>query len=167
MNPKAFLVSGLFVILVGCAAQQRTVISPPPFPEGVLSARWGTSVEGVKEAVAEEGHRWFQDDTNSPPYAGYAAGTYLNNPAIFSYFFTPKSKRLFRIDVTFNDPRIYDTVRGYLIQKFKSPNFSQTDTDLWTWDDNSLIIFQKDSKIVQISYSTGPFLRLNQQEGGS
>ena len=165
MNPKAILFSVFVFVLIGCAAQERVITPLPPFPEGVSGARWGASIDAVKESVGADGQRWFQEDTGKPPYAGYASGTYLNAPAIFSYFFTPKSKRLFRVDVTFSDPKIYEAARASLIQRFKTPTFSQTDKDLWTWEDNSLIIFQRDSKTVQISYSTGPFLKLNYQEG--
>ena len=69
------------------------------------------------------------------------------------------------IDATFDDLKIYESAKKHLVQKFKKPTFSQANTDLWSWEDNSLVILQKDSSHVQISYSSGPFLRVNHQEG--
>ena len=155
----------LLIVLAGCAAQEKPITRPPPFPEGVLNARWGTPVEGVKQAIEADGNRHFQDDTNKPPYALYASGTYLNAPATLSYYFTPKSKKLYRVDATFENPKIYESVKEHLVREFKNPAFSQANTDHWSWADNSLVILQKDPSHVQVSYSSGPFLRLNHEEG--
>jgi hypothetical protein len=80
----------LFLFLLGCAAPVRTIVEPPPFPEGFLSARWGTSVDDVKKAIAKDGNEWYQDQLENPPFASYASGRYLDTPALFSYFFSPK-----------------------------------------------------------------------------
>jgi hypothetical protein len=53
-----------------------------------------------------------------------------------------------------------------LIQKIKKPSYSQPDVDHWSWDDKSLIILQENATHIQISYSSGPLLILNQKEGG-
>jgi len=154
----------VFAVFMGCAVQESVVTRPPLFPEGVLNARWGTSVERVKKAIVADGHQAFQDDTNKPSHALYAAGTYLNAPAILSYFFTATSGSLFRIDVTVDDPRLYELAKGQLVQRFEKPTFSHTDTDSWIWDDSSLVILQRDSHHVQVSYWSGPFLRINYRE---
>jgi hypothetical protein len=150
--------------LIGCAAPEKTIVQPVPFPEGVMNARWGTSVEQVKGAIVSDGNRWFQKDTDKPPFVLYASGSYLDAPAALSYFFTPKSGRLFRVDVTFNDVGIYERAKEHLIQRFKIPAYSQAHTNFWSWRDDSLLILQKNSTHVQISYSSGPFLRINHQE---
>jgi hypothetical protein len=166
MNTKPAIVSlFLLVVLAGCAAQEMMVAKPPPFPEGVLSARWGMPVERVKQAIEADGNRFFQDDTHKPPFALYATGTYMKAPATLSYFFTPKSGKLYRVDVTFGDTKIYESAKGYLVREFNDPTFSQTNTDHWSWPDTSLIILQKDSSQVQVSCSSGPFLKLNHEEG--
>ena len=151
----------LFLFLLGCAAQQKIVKEPPPLPEGVMNARWGMSVSQTKEAV-----KTFQDDTDKPPFALHAAVTYFDAPAIVSYFFTPKSKKLYRADVTFNDPGVYGSVKEKLVQAFENPTFSQKDTEIWSWKDDSLLILQRDPGRVQISYMSGPLLKLNDEEGG-
>src|SRR4030042_458578 len=110
MNFKSVLAILLFVmfaVLLRCAAQQKPVTEPPAFPEGVADARWGMQVKEVKEAVET-----FQDDTGKPPFALYAWRKHFDLPAIVSYFFTPKSKKLYRTDVTFNDPGVYGTGKG-------------------------------------------------------
>ena len=155
----------LLGLMAGCAAPPRAVTpAPPAFPEGFLHARWGSSVDAVKEAVAKDGHPWFKDSTDRPPYALYAHGKYLGTPAIFSYFFTPTTKRLCRVDVTFNDLRVLGKAKDSLVQEFRQPSFSQSDVDNWCWEDHSLIILQRDAVNVQIVYASGPFLVLNQQE---
>jgi hypothetical protein len=126
MNVKPAIASFfLLVVLAGCAAQEKVIATPPPFPEGVLSARWGMPVERVKQAIEGDGNRSFQDDTRKPPFALYATGTYMKAPATLSYFFTPKSGKLYRIDVTFGDPRMYESARGYLVREFNEPTFSR------------------------------------------
>ncbi len=155
----------LLILLVGCVTQPRGPVEPPPFPDGWMSAKWGASVEEVKEAIEKDGNNYFQDDAEKPPYALYVSGNYLGEPSIFSYFFTPKSKKLFRVDVTCNDPRVYEKIRGELMQRFKSPTFSKKDVDHWSWRDHSLVILQKESSFVQVSYSKGTLSKLNHQEG--
>jgi len=153
------------VLLWGCAAPVRIVTEPPPFPDGLMSAKWGASVQDVRRAILPDGIKLFEERTDGPPYALYATGAYLNIPVTFSYFFTPKSKKLFRVDITFEGPKSYGEVRNDLIQKFKGPSFSQKGVDHWSWKDKSLVILQKDLSNVQISFSSGPFLMLNQEEG--
>lgn len=155
----------LILLLVGCATPVRIPIEPPPFPNEWMGAKWGGSPDEVKAAIEKGGHKLFQDDTSKPPYALYASGTFLGEPAIFSYFFTPKSKKFFRIDVTYNNPGVYEKIKGELMQTFKGPTYSQKDVDHWSWNDNSLLILQREPSFVQVSYSNGTFLRLNHQEG--
>ena len=155
----------LLAILSGCAAPVW-VAKEPPVPLGqFMSSKWGDSVEEVKRAVAIDGNKWFQDSTEEPSHALYAFGTYLDHPAIFSYFFTPKSKKLYRVDVTFSDLRIYEKAKNFLIEKFKEPSHSQPDVDYWSWNNKSLIILQRNNTDVQVSYSSGPLLIQNQEEG--
>jgi hypothetical protein len=123
-------------------------------------------VEEVKRAIAIDGNKWFQDRTEGPSHELYAFGTYLDHPAIFSCFFTPMSKKLYRVDVTFSDLKVYEKAKNVLIQKFKEPSQSQADVDHWSWNNKSLIILQKNTTDVQISYSSGPFLIQNQEEEG-
>jgi hypothetical protein len=161
-----FLSFFVFILLIGCAVPVRVAIEPPARLEGFLSTKWGASAEECKLAIEMDRNKWFQDRTEEPPHALYAFGTYLDHPAIFSYFFTPKSKKLYRVDVTFNDLKVYEKAKNILIQKFRKPSYSQPDVDHWSWDDKSLIILQRDATNGQISFSNGPLLELNQKEGG-
>lgn len=154
----------LFLLLLGCAGPVRTIVEPLPFPEGFLSARWGTSVHEVKKAIAKDGYELYQDQLEAPPYAIYASGRYLDNPALFSYFFTPKSKRLYRVDVTFDDVRIHGKARNHLLERFGQPAYSRPDGDHWSWRDKSLVIFQLDPTHVQMSYLSGPLAVMNYEE---
>ena len=156
----------LFSIVLGCAAPRQVIIEPPAFPEGFMNARWGGMPEDVKGAVEKDGNEVFQDVTHKPRVALYAFGTYLTHPSIFSYYFTPQSKRLYRVDVTFDDPKVYGGVKEKLKGQFKEPTFSHTELDQWSWRDKSLIILQKDSTHVQISYWSGPFLVKQHEEEG-
>lgn len=156
----------LFTFFSGCAAPVRVVIEPPAKLEGFMNAKWGASIEEGKRAIEMDRNKWFKDRTSDPPYALYASGTYLDYPSIFSYFFTPKTKKLYRVDVTFDDMMVYQKAKSHLIQKFKEPSFSQKDVDHWSWEDKSLIILQRDATSVQISYSNGSLLEMNQREGG-
>ena len=155
----------LFVLLTGCAALPPGPIEPPPFPDAFMNSRWGDSVAEVKDAIERNGSLMFQDGTANPPYALYASGTFFEEPAIFSYFFTPKSKKLYRVDVTYREPGVYEKVRRLLIQRFNDPTYSQKDVDHWSWKDDSLVIFQREPSFVQVSYSNGPLSRLNHHEG--
>jgi hypothetical protein len=161
----AFIFLFLLVLLTGCAAPPRGPIEPPAFPDAWMNSKWGDSIEEVKRAIEKDGNRMFQEDTERPPYAIYASGTFLEQPAILSYFFTPKSKKLYRVDVTYHNPDVYAKVRGEMIQRFKSPTYSKGDVDHWSWKDDSLIIVQKTGSLVQVSYSNGVFSKLNHQEG--
>ena len=151
----------MFAVLLGCAAQERLVKEPSAFPEGVADAKWGMQVKEVKGAVEA-----FQDDTEKAPFALYASRKHFDLPAIVSYFFTPKSKKLYRTDVTFNDPGVYGAVRGELAQIFKDPTFTQPDSEVFLWKDNSVLILQKNPNSVQVSFMSGPLLKLNNEEGG-
>jgi hypothetical protein len=168
MSPRSlsFWIVGvlIFVVYAGCATTSSITFDPPPLPEGVMSARWGNSVEEIKKAIDQDSIAWFQDKTDQPPYTLYASGTSLGAPAIFSYFFTPRSKRLYKVTLTLNDLSLYDRAQTQLLQKFGKPSFSQPDVDHWSWKDKSLIILQKDGSNVQISYWSGPFLVLNHEE---
>jgi hypothetical protein len=155
----------LIIFFVGCATPIRVPIEPPPFPNEWMGAKWGGSPDEVKAALEKGGPNLFQEDTSKPPYALYASGVFLGEPAIFSYFFTPKSKRFFRIDVTYDNPGVYEKIKGELMQTFKGPTYSRKDVDHWSWNDNSLLILQREASFVQVSYSNGTFLRLNHQEG--
>jgi hypothetical protein len=155
------LLSLMFAVFLGCAAQEKVVKEPPAFPEGVADTKWGMQVKEVKEAVET-----YQDDTEKSPFALYASRKEFDLPAIVSYFFTPKSKKLYRIDVTFNDPGIYGAVRGKLAQMFKDPTFTQPDSEVFLWNDSSVLILQKNANSVQVSFMSGPLLKLNNEEGG-
>jgi|GEM_PF-1600453 len=151
-------------ISVGCTTLPPPVKTTPPF-SGFKGAIWGNSVEEVKKISETEGKNIFEDRTHRPPYALYASGTYLNSLATFSYFFTPKSKKLYRVDVTFKDLGIYQRVKEDLIRGLKAPDYSQPEVDHWSWTDMSLVIFQREPDCIQISYSGGEMLKLNHQEG--
>ena len=161
-----FLSFFVFTLLMGCAVPVRVTIEPPVRLEGFMSAKWGASVEECKGAIERDRNKWFQDRTGEVPHALYAFGAYLDHPAIFSYFFTPMSKKLYRVDITFSDLKGYEDTKNDLIQRFKKPTFSQKDVDHWSWEDKSLIILQRDAINAQISFSNGPLLELNQKEGG-
>jgi len=155
----------LVVLLSACAAPVRVVTEPPPFPGGFLGARWGASVEEVKGAIAKEGYQWFEDRLDREPYAMYASGSYLGSPAIFSYFFTPRTKQLYRVDVTWRDLSVYDRAKAELVGKFKAPSYASRDVTHWVpWPERNLVILQKDSSNVQMSYASGPFLVQNRKE---
>jgi hypothetical protein len=153
-----------FIVCAGCATTGHVTIDPSPLPEKVMSARWGSPVEEVKKAIDQDSIDWFQDKTDQPPYGLYASGTYLNAPAIVSYFFTPRSKKLYKVTVTLNDLAVFRTARDELIGKFGNPSFSQLDVDHWSWQDKSLVILQRDASHVQISYWSGPFVVLSHEE---
>jgi hypothetical protein len=164
MRRSILILSSLVLFLWNCAAPVRTIVEPPPFPEGFLSARWGISLDEVKKAVAKDGNEWYQDQLQAPPYAIYASGRYLDTQALFSYFFTPKSKRLYRVDVTFDDVRIHGKARNHLLGRFGQPTYSRPDGDHWSWRDKSLVIFQLDPTHVQMSYLSGPLAAMNYEE---
>jgi hypothetical protein len=151
----------MFAVLLGCAAQDKVVKEPPAFPESVADARWGMQVKEVKEAVET-----FQDDTEKSPSALYASRKQFGLPAVVSYFFTPKSKKLYRIDVTFSDPGVYGDVRAKLAEMFKAPTFIQPDNEVFLWKDNSVLILQRNPGSVQVSFMNGPLSKLNHEEGG-
>jgi len=156
----------LLPILSGCPTPVWVSKEPMVPMEPFLSSKWGDSVDEVKKAIEKDGNRWFQDNIDRPPYTIYASGNYLENPAIFSYFFTPKSKRLYRVDVTYSDLKVYEKNKSTLIQKYKMPSYSQPNVDHWSWDDKSLVILQRDATHVQLSYASGPLLIQNQKEAG-
>jgi hypothetical protein len=162
----AFISCLLITFLLGCPSRVRIPTEPPATFDGFMGAKWGASVEEVKRAIEMDGYKWFQDRTGESSHALYAFGVYLDHPAIFSYLFTPKSKKLYRVDVTFSDLKGYEEAKNDLIQRFKKPTFSQKDVDHWSWEDKSLIILQRDAINAQLSFSDGPLLELNQKEGG-
>ncbi len=162
-----FMFTVLLAFLSGCPARVW-VSKEPPVPLGpFMNSNWGNSVIEVKKAIEKDGNQWFKDSTDQSPYALYASGNYWDYPAIFTYFFTPKSKRLYRVDVTYSDLKVYEKNKNALIQKYKMPSYSQPDVDHWSWDNKSLLILQRDATHVQLSYASGPLLIQNQEEGGS
>ena len=156
----------LLAILSGCPTPVWVSKEPPVPLEQFLSSKWGDSVDEVKRAIKRDGNQWFKEITDQAPYSLYVSGNYLDYPVIFSYFFTPKSKKLYRVDVTCSDLKAYERVKNILVQKYRNPFYSQPDIDYWSWDDKSLVVLQKNTNQVQISYSSGPFLIQNQNEGG-
>ena len=162
---SAFILLFILALLTGCATLPQGPIEPPAFPDAWMNSKWGDSVAEVKKAIEKDGSRMFQDVTEGPPYAVYASGIFLEQPAILSYFFTPKSNKLYRVDVTYRNPGVYAKVREEMIQRFKNPTYSKKDVDHWSWKDDSLVIVQTTDSLVQVSYSSGAFSRLNQQEG--
>ncbi len=170
MKPKHFadltvVCFAVLTMLFGCAGPSRVITEPPPFPDGFMNARWGNSTDEVKKAIEKDGNRWYQDSARPTPNALYTSGSYLNSPATFSYFFTPKSVQLYRVDITLNDVGAHGRVRDELIRKFGPPSFSQPNVDHWSWKSQSLVILQKNPADVQISFLSGPYLILNQKEG--
>jgi hypothetical protein len=164
MNLKSVLMVLLVLmvaVLLGCAAQEKVVTEPPAFPEGVADTKWGMQVKEVKEAVET-----FQDDTEKSPSALYASRKYFDLPAIVSYFFAPKSKKLYRIDVTFSDAGVYGTVRGKLAQIFKDPTYTHLNIEVFLWKDSSMLILQSNPNSTQVSFMSGPLSKLNYEEGG-
>jgi hypothetical protein len=165
MNFKSVLAIVLLLmvaVLLGCAAQEKVVREPlASFPGGVADTQWGMQVKEVKKAVET-----FQDDTEKSPFTLYASRKHFDLPAIVSYFFTPKSKKLYRTDVTFNDPGVYGAVKGKLTQMFKDPTFTSPDSEVFSWKDSSVLILQKNPNSVQVSFMSGPLLKLNNEEGG-
>lgn len=149
--------------LLSCASLPPQVEKAPPF-NGFFGARWGISIEEAKKVMESEGKKLFSDETGKSPYALYASGTYLNSPAIFSYFFALKSKRLYRVDVTLKDLSLYQKSKQDLIEKLGPPSYSQPGVDHWSYTDRSLVIFQKEPDSIQISYSGGEMLLQNYQE---
>ena len=161
--PPIYLV--ILVGLLGCASLPPAVEKAPPF-NGFMGARWGITIEEAKKVMDPEGKKLFLDGTDRSPYALYASGSYLDSPAIFSYFFTPRSKKLYRIDVTLKDLRLYEKGKNDLIEKLGPPFYSQPGVDHWSYSDKSLVILQKEPDYFQISYSGGEMLKLNHQEMG-
>lgn len=155
-----------FTILYGCVTPVMLIKEPPLKIEGFMNAKWGCSVEECKKAIEKDGNKWFEDKTDRPPYAIYAHGVYFGSKAIFSYFFTPKSKKLYRVDLTYDDLTLYANLKDNLLSKLKEPSYSQKDIDHWSWKDRSLVILQRDSENIQLNYSNGPLLELNKEEGG-
>jgi hypothetical protein len=164
---RLFVFSIWIVLLGGCATplNKGGETLQPPF--GFLSAKWGATIDEVKGAIQKDGNRWFQDSTDKSPCALYASGVYWDFSAIFSYLFTPRTKKLYRVDVTFSDLRAYERARGQLARLYKGPAYTQIDVEHWSWDDKSLVILQKDLTSVQVSFSSGPMLILNREEGAS
>ena len=136
----------------------------PPF-KAFLGSSWGISADDAKRVIESEGKKVFEEKLNEPPYALYASGTYLNSPAIFSYFFTPRSKKLYRVDLTFKDLNAYQRVKTNLLNEFKSPDYSLPGVDHWSWTDMSMVVLQQEPDSFQVSYSGGEMLKLNDQEG--
>ena len=154
----------LFVWFFGCATLPPKVEKLPPF-HGFSGVKWGTSIEEAKKVAEAEGKKVFEDRTYRPPYTFYASGTYLNSPVIFSYFFTPKSKKLYRVDLTFGDLTLHKKVLEDLVGKFGQPSYSQPNVDHWSWTDKTLVILQRGPDCIQIAYSDGECSELNHREG--
>jgi hypothetical protein len=161
--PLGFFCSILFVCLFGCATVPPKVEKLPPF-HGFAGVKWGASIEEARKVAEAEGKKVFEDRTHKTPFAFYASGTYLNSPVIFSYFFTPKSKKLYRVDLTFRDLKIHKKALEDLVGKFGQPSYSQPDVDHWSWTDKTLVILQRESGYIQIAYLGGKWAELNHQE---
>jgi len=164
--PLLFFCPLLFVCFFSCATLPPEGEKLPPFA-GFDGAKWGTSVEGVKKVAQAEGKAVFRDRTDTFPYALYASGTYLNAPVIFSYFFTPKSKKLYRVDLTWRDLAVHGRAWKDLTGKFGQPSYTQPNVDHWSWTDKTLVLLQKESDCIQIAYWGGELSQLNHREGNA
>jgi hypothetical protein len=49
---------------------------------------------------------------------------------------------------------------------FKDPTITQPDREVYLWNDGSVLILQKNPNSVQVSFMSGPLLKLNNEEGG-
>jgi hypothetical protein len=155
----------LFILIVGCQPQVRLPPKMASLPETFMDAKWGASVGEVKLAAEKGQNRWFEDRTDKFPFVMYATGTYLDTPVVISYFFTPKSKRLFRATVTFDNLTVYEKVKDDLMQKFNKPTYSQKDLNHWAFENQDMVILQKDTTNVQFCFLNGEFAALNVNEG--
>lgn len=162
--PVVFCSLLLCVCFFSCASMPPRVEKLPPF-KGFNGAKWGASIEEAKKAAGAEGKKVFEERTQRFPYAFYASGTYLNSSVILSYFFTPKSKKLYRVDVTFRDLTVDKKASEDLTGKFGRPSYSQPNVDHWSWTDKTLVILQREPDCIQIAYSDGEFSDLNHREG--
>ena len=162
---KVFVSLLLLAVLCSCATPAQKAGETPEPPAGFLSSKWGATVDEVREAIQKDGNRWFQDSTDKIPCALYASGNYWDFSAIFSYLFTPRTRKLYRVDLTFSDLRAYEKAKEHLVRTYKGPAYTQVEVEHWSWDDKSLVILQKDPTTVQVSFSSGPFLILNRKEG--
>lgn len=160
----------LVLCLLLCLGLSRCAPFPPrpeklpPF-HGFDTVTWGTSLEEARKKVTAEGKEVFEEWMDRPPFAFYATGTYLNSPARFTYFFTPKSKKLYRVDVTLDDPKVHQSVFQDFTAKFGPPSHSQGNVDHWSWTDKTVVILQLAADSVQIAYSDGTHALMNHREG--
>jgi hypothetical protein len=148
-NMGRLLLSPLLLLVLNLQAMAQP-------PSHFMGARWGMSIEETREVIRSEAKRVTQDDTKGNTPVLYAKGIFLGSQANFSYFFTPKSKRLYRVDVTFNDSRMYEKVKAYLTKRFKGPTSSQQNMDQWMWGDKGRIDLKKEPGQVLLSYSSSP-----------
>jgi len=110
----------VLILLSGCATPVWVSKEPPVPITPVLSSEWGAAIEQTKKAIERDGNKWFKDSTDHSPFALYASGEYLGHRAIFSYFFTSKSKKLYRVDITFDDLSAFEKAKKVLVEAYES-----------------------------------------------
>jgi hypothetical protein len=166
ISNKRFIGLFCFIALGGLLSCATPPVAErvPPF-KAFMGTSWGISPEDAKRVIESEGRKVFEERLNEPPYALYASGTYLNSPAIFTYFFTPKSKKLYRVDLTFKDLNAYQRVKTHLMNELQAADYSLPKIDYWSWSDMSMVILQQEPDSFQLSYSGGEIAKLNHEEG--
>jgi hypothetical protein len=133
-------------------------------PSRFMGARWGISIEEAREVIKAEAKRIVKDDTKESRPALYAKGLFLGSQATFTYFFTPKSKRLYRVDAIFDHLQMYEKAKAYLVKRFDPPSSSQSGIDIWSWEEKSYIHLKKGADQVVLSSSSGEWSKTNDQE---
>ena len=162
--PLVFFCSILFVCFFSCATLPPKVEKLPPF-HGFAGVKWGTSIQEAKKVAEAEGKKVLKTEHLNLRLLFMQSGTHLNSPVIFSYFFTPKSKKLYRVDLTFRDVAVHKKALEDLVGKFGQPSYSQPNVDHWSWTDKTLVILQREPDCIQIAYLGGELSELNHREG--
>ena len=85
----------IFIVYAGCATPSHVVIDPPPLPERVMSARWGSSVEEVKKAIDQDGLRMVPGQNGSASVRALRLGHLPECPCHLQlFFYTPIQEAL-------------------------------------------------------------------------
>jgi hypothetical protein len=156
MTHKVFAFSLLLVL-----SHVEAMAQPPSH---FMGARWGISIEEAREVIKAEAKRIVKDDTKESRPALHAKGLFLGSQTTLTYFFTPRSKRLYRVDVIFDRLQMYEKAKAYLVKRFDPPSSSQSGIDIWSWEDKSHIQLSKAADQVVLSYSSGELSKIHDQE---
>lgn len=98
--------------------------------------KWGSSIEEVKELIISKGHYPVQTSGGNVGYIDVI----LSEEVLVAFYFTPKTRKLYKAALNWNTDRIRDRLQKILDQKYGTSGRESEDVKEYQQEDYRLIL---------------------------